>query len=456
MVVLYNLALIAALVVSAPWWLLRMARAGKYRAGLRERLGRVPLRIRAGEKRGGIWIHAVSVGEVLAIAKLAEELRREHPQLPLFISTTTAAGQKLARERYGEENVFYFPLDFGFAIRPYLRALQPHLVILAETEFWPNFLRLAKQSGVRVAVVNARISDRSFPSYRRWKFWLRRVLANVDLFLAQSEEDQRRLVAIGAAPERVNVSGNLKFDVKPPQKTPLSEDLRRRLQASAAFPVLVCGSTVEGEELALAGSFQALLREYPNGLMILAPRHPERFDSVAALMSSFYGGHLPGLPRLNFWRRSQLPTDAVLRGGVLLLDSIGELASLYSLATIAIVGGSLVPRGGHNILEPAHFGVPILVGPHTENFRDIISIFQQAQALRVVRAFREKDEQGNFGQVVRELLNDSAQREELGRRAAAVVRDQQGATARTMASLRTLLPKESAAELAGAKREIQL
>ena len=213
MVVLYNLALIAALVVSAPWWLLRMARAGKYRAGLRERLGRVPPRISAREKRGGIWIHAVSVGEVLAIAKLAEELRREHPQLPLFISTTTAAGQKLARERYGDENVFYFPLDFGFAIRPYLRALQPHLVILAETEFWPNFLRLAKQSGVRVAVVNARISDGSLPGYRRWNFWLRRVLANVDLFLAQSGEDQRRIAAIGARPERVEVSGNLKFDV---------------------------------------------------------------------------------------------------------------------------------------------------------------------------------------------------------------------------------------------------
>src|SRR5438552_927427 len=314
MVVLYNLALIAALVVSAPWWLLRMARAGKYRAGPRERLGRVPPRIRAGKKRGGIWIHAVSVGEVLAIAKLAEELRREHPQLPLFISTTTAAGQKLARERYGEENVFYFPLDFGFAVRPYLRALQPHLVILAETEFWPNFLRLAKQSGVRVAVVNARISDGSLPGYRRWKFWLRRVLANINLFLAQSEEDQRRLVAIGVAAERVQVSGNLKFDVKPAQKTPLSEDLRRRLQASAAFPVVVCGSTVEGEELALAGSFQTLLREYPNGLMIYAPRHPERFDSVAVLIASRDAGHLPCLPRLNFWRCSQLPADAVLRG----------------------------------------------------------------------------------------------------------------------------------------------
>src|SRR5437764_9569528 len=213
MVFLYNLALFAAMILSSPWWLLRMARAGKYRAGLGERLGRVPARIRAGEKRGGIWIHAVSVGEVLAVAKLIEDFHREYPRLPLVISTTTAAGQKLARERYGEENVFYFPLDFGFAIRPYLRALQPRLVILAETEFWPNFLRLAKQSGVRVAVVNARISDGSLPGYRRWKFWLRRVLANIDLFLAQSEEDQSRLMTIGAAPERVNVSGNLKFEV---------------------------------------------------------------------------------------------------------------------------------------------------------------------------------------------------------------------------------------------------
>jgi 3-deoxy-D-manno-octulosonic-acid transferase len=452
MVVLYNLALAIALVASAPWWLLRMTRAGKYRAGLRERLGGVPARIAASRKRGGIWIHAVSVGEVLAIAKLAEELRREYPNLPLLISTTTAAGQKLACERYGEENIFYFPLDFGFAIKPYLRALQPQLVILAETEFWPNFLRLAKQSGAHIAVVNARISDGSLPGYRRWRFWLRQVLTNIDLFLAQSEEDRRRLVAIGAAAERVAVSGNLKFDAKPPQKTPLSEELRQRLQTAAAFPVLVCGSTVEGEELVLLGSFQALLREYPNALMILAPRHPERFDALAALIESFDGGHSSGMPRLNSWRRSRLPADAVLRGGVLLLDSIGELASLYSLATIAFVGGSLVPRGGHNILEPAHFGVPILVGPHTENFRDIVSIFQQAQALRVVRGFGEKDNQGGLGQVLCDLLADSAQREALGRRAQAVVRDQQGATQRTMAALGALLANQPAPDMAGATR----
>src|SRR2546423_7585756 len=363
MALLYNLALFAAVILSSPWWLLRMARAEKYRAGLGERLGRVPARIRAGKKRGGIWIHAVSVGEVLAVAKLIEDFHREDPRLPLVISTTTAAGQKLARERYGEDSVFYFPLDLGFAVRPYLQALQPRLVILAETEFWPNFLRLAKQSGAHVAVVNARISDGSLTGYRRWKFWLRRVLVNIDLFLTQSEEDQRRLVAIGALSDRVEVSGNLKFDVRPPQKTSLGEELRRRLQASAAFPVLVCGSTVEGEELALVGSFQALLREYPNAFMILAPRHPERFDAVAALLPSLAES---GVPRLNFWRRSQLPIDAMLRSGVLLLDSIGELASLYALATIAFVGGSLVPRGGHNILEPAPFGVPIVVGPHTE------------------------------------------------------------------------------------------
>jgi 3-deoxy-D-manno-octulosonic-acid transferase len=452
MYLLYSLLLLTALVLSLPWWLARMLIAGKYRAGIGERLGRIPRRLLRTQNKRCIWIHAVSVGEVLAVGGLIAELRANFSEYRLVISTTTAAGQKLARERHGEANVFYFPLDFGFAVRPYLRALRPELVILAETEFWPNFLRLVKQSGAKIAVVNARISDRSLPGYRRWRGLLRRVLANVDLFLTQSEEDKRRLSEIGAPPERVEVSGNLKFDIKIPGSSPIVEQLRNRIAPGAA--ILICGSTVEGEEFALWGAFQVVLREFPDALMILAPRHPERFEAVATLAESFGAGmpqrsRLVGdMPKINFWRRSQLPANAALRGGVLLLDSIGELAAIYELATIAFVGGSLVPRGGHNILEPAYFGKPILVGPHTENFRDIIKIFVQAKALRVVRAFREGEQKGDLGATLLELLNNPAEREQLGRRARAVIQAHRGATSRTMNAIRILVQGDAASEVA--------
>ncbi len=472
MYLLYSMAVASALLLSAPWWLFRMLRHHKYRAGLRERAGFVPARLWSSDaardvasyvstsEHGSIWIHAVSVGEVLAVGQLIKELRAANPGTRIFVSTTTAAGQKLARERHGEENVFYFPLDFAFAIRPYFKRLRPRLVVLAETEFWPNFLRLAKKSGARVAVVNARISDRSYPGYRRWRGVLRTVLQNVDLFLTQSEEDARRLLDIGAAPDRVKVSGNLKFDVQPPQSVPLQQELKARLEQAEAFPVLVCGSTVEGEEFPLLGMFQQVLREYPKAVMLLAPRHPERFDDVAQLVSSCgvppgTYPHLPGLTRWNFWRRSQLDPQAALCGGVLLLDSIGELAAVYALATIAFVGGSLVPRGGHNILEPAYFGVPILVGPHVENFRDIIAIFHAANAVKTVRGFRVGNVNADLSEVVLQLLEDAAERQALGRRAAEVMKLHTGATGRTTKALQELMTTSASTNPLVTERSIQ-
>jgi len=205
------------MLASLPYWLYQMTRYGKYRKGLAERLGGVPARLRLPEERESvIWVHAVSVGEVLAVAGLVEKLQRRFPQHRFFVSTTTDTGQALARKRFGDANVFYFPMDFAFAIRPYLRALRPRMVVVVETEFWPNFMRLAHASGARIAVVNARISDRSWPNYRRFRGLLRRLLVNVDLFLAQTEEDAARLQDIGAPPERVRVTGNLKFDIPAP------------------------------------------------------------------------------------------------------------------------------------------------------------------------------------------------------------------------------------------------
>lgn len=419
---LYSVGLAVLLLLSTPWWVLQMFRSGKYRAGLAERFGRVPARLRRSPSDGAgcIWVHAVSVGEVLAVAGLIRELSAKFSGYRVVVSTTTATGQKLARQRFGAENTFYFSLDFAFAVRRYLRALRPELVVIAETEFWPNFLRLAHNAGVRIAVVNARISDRSFPRYRRVRGIMSTVLEHLDLFCAQTEEDARRLRAIGAPAQRVEVSGNMKFDIKLPSP-PLIGSLRTALKDAGA--VIVCGSTVEGEEPLVIEAFQQVRAKYPQAVMILAPRHPERFAQVAELLAT---------SQVRFCRRSQWDPSARLAGGVFLLDSIGELGAVYALASIAFIGGSLAPRGGHNILEPAYFGVPILVGPHTENFRDIVTQFARAGALRVVQDGQE------LATAFLQLLSNHAEREDLGRRAAEVVRQGTGATERTLAALERL------------------
>jgi 3-deoxy-D-manno-octulosonic-acid transferase len=425
----YSALLAAGMLLSLPYWLYQIARHGKYKTGFAERMGRVPARVIAAqgetpERKRVIWVHAVSVGEVIAVTRLVEELRRADPQNRIVVSTTTDTGQQLARKRFGEENVFYFPMDFAFAIRPYLRELQPELVVLAETEFWPNFLRLAQAGGACIAVVNARISDRSRPRYMRFRWALRRMLQNVDLFLAQTEQDSSRLQAIGAPADRVLLTGNLKFDVNLPAAAPIVENLRHAFAADGAGPVLVCGSTVEDEEPPLLKAFENLRVEHPRAVMILAPRHPERFDEVAILLQQL---------GIQSYRRSRWQGES-LAGQVLLVDSIGELAALYSLADVAFVGGSLVPRGGHNIIEPAQYGVAIVVGNHTENFRDIVAFFQKRDAVRIAGL-------AELPLVLMQLLADDSERRALGQRAADAIRLQTGATARTLEALQNLLGK---------------
>src|ERR1019366_4345400 len=274
---LYSILLLFALVVSAPWWLLEMLRHGKYRAGLGERLGRVPNRLLSQVADNTIWIHAVSVGEVLAISRVIDELKTQLPGWRIVVSTTTDTGQKLARERFGENNVFYFPVDLPFAVHAYLQVLHPKLLVLAESEFWPNLLHWARLSGAAVAVVNARVSDRSLPRYLRFQELLRPVMQNVQLFLAQSEEDARRLVRMGAPAERVQASGNLKFEVKPPLRPPIAA-VFSAIKREENGPLLVAGSTLDGEEAMLVEMFRQVLPRYPKAVMVLAPRHPERFD----------------------------------------------------------------------------------------------------------------------------------------------------------------------------------
>ena len=420
---LYSLALALAMLLSLPYWLYQILRHGKYRRGFFERAGRVPARLRARSSgEAVIWIHAVSVGEVLAVSGLVGAMKRELAEHRVLISTTTDTGQELAGKRFGEDNVFYFPMDFAFAIRPYLQALQPELIVLAETEFWPNFLRLVHASGARIAVVNARISDRSWPRYRRFEWALRRMLGHVDLFLAQTEEDAVRLQSIGAEAGRVQVTGNLKFDLPLPAPPAIVDTLRKSLDTDHAGPVLVCGSTVEDEEPPLLKAFENLRVSHTRAVMILAPRHPERFEKVVTILRQM---------EIPFHRRSQWQGET-LAGGVLLVDTIGELSALYALADVAFVGGSLVPRGGHNIIEPAQYGVAIVTGNHTENFRDIVALFQSRDAVRIATV-------AELPLTLMYLLSNDAERLALGRRAKEAMRSQMGATARTLHALNSLM-----------------
>ena len=423
MYVFYSLLLWIAALLSLPWWLIQMLRLGKYRSGLRERLGAVPARLHA-VRPGCIWVHAVSVGEVLAVSQLVTELQQKYPDRQILISTTTATGQNLARQRFGQDRVFFMPLDFGFAVRRYLMTLQPQLIVIAETEFWPNLLHLARKRQTSLAIVNARISDRSFPRYRRFNWFFRRVLAEVDLFLAQTADDAQRLREIGASTGRVQVSGNLKFDVRSNPQPSLVNGLRAAFSKDS--PVIVCGSTAEGEESLLLQAFKSVQEKFPGAIMVLAPRHPERFEKVAAMIAA---------AGFTLQRRSSWSPPQLIRSGIFLLDSVGELAAVYELADIAFVGGSLVPTGGHNILEPAQYGAAIVVGPHTFNFREIVSIFEQGEAIRVITS-------ETLGPQFLALLSQPQECKRLGALAKDLFAKHAGATRRTLEALAPLLSRQ--------------
>jgi 3-deoxy-D-manno-octulosonic-acid transferase len=443
--IVYNLALLVGLVLSAPWWLWRMATTHKYREGLGARLGNVPAHLRNSEdKRPVIWLHAVSVGEVMAVVRLVGELERAFPVHRILVSTTTRTGQDLARQRLGAERVFYSPLDLPWATRAYLDALRPELLILAETEFWPNLLAGCFRLQVPVAVVNARISDRSWPRYRLLRGLWKSFLSRLSLVLAQSELDAERLRVLGSTPERVSVTGNLKFDVRAVEEAEATRLLRA---LATGLPILVAGSTLEGEESAVMVARRCLLATHPGLITVIAPRHPERFDYVAALLDSSDVSWV----RRSAWRGQEPESLHALAGGqIVLLDTIGELASVYSVAAVAIVGGSLVQAGGHNPLEPAQFGVPIVMGPHYENFRAIVDGLRAQDALRIT----DKD---NLWPVLDELLTDREEAEAMGGRARAVFEEQAGATARCVDAISSLLDRGtggSRAADAAAERQV--
>ncbi len=426
----YNLALITVLLASAPWWLWKTATTEKYRDGLWQRLGHVPAWLRSlCVRKPVIWLHAVSVGEVVAVSRLVTVLDQQLPDFQVLVSTTTRTGQKLAQERFGIDRVFYCPLDLPWAVRAYLEAVNPRMLILAETEFWPNLLSACFRRRIPVAVVNARISGRSWPRYRLLRRQWGPILRNLSCLLAQSEVDAQRLKAIGCLPERVSVSGNLKFDVRETREAEATR-LLRTLGPGLRF--VVGGSTLEGEESALLEAWPELLRAEPELVMILAPRHPERFGAVAALLdrSGFRWS------RRSDWKgRADSELEPLAPGQIVLLDTIGELASIYALAAVAFVGGSIATWGGHNPLEPAQLGVPIVMGPHYANFRAITDYLREHDAVRIV-------DSEQLAQTLAELLTNGAEAKALGDNARRVFDQQAGATERTVRALEAVLARE--------------
>ena len=430
MMVVYSSLLLAVLVLGAPWWLLRMATSGRYRAGLAGRLGRVPEELRAVVAgRNVVWVHAVSVGEVMAATQLIRELKMALPWWVVAVSTTTETGQRLATERLTGSPVFYLPLDFAFVVRRYLRVLRPKMLVLMESELWPRLMEECAKDGVPMVVVNARVSDRSFPRYMRLRRLWRPLLVKVSLFLAQSKETAERLVKIGAPVERVRVTGNLKYDAKAASASAMTKRIGSLLHEAR---LVVAGSTLAGEEEALLAAWPAIHEAVPDAALLIAPRHTDRFDAVEELIRK------SGLP---FFRCSHLLVNSEaglidaaqeLGGTILLLDTIGDLAAMYGLGAVAFVGGSLVAKGGHNPLEPAQFGVPVMMGASYENFREIVDVMRESDAIRIVPT-------ASLGAAMVEMLKDEGAARAMGERGRAVFEAQAGATARTVDALMELL-----------------
>jgi len=446
---LYSLLLMVGLAVCSPWWLARIVR---YRAGLGQRLGRVPAALRAAVAgRQVVWLHAVSVGEVLAATRLVVELEAAlGAGWVVVVSTTTATGQALAKERFGmgspsgdSARVFYYPLDFAWCVRAYLRALRPKLLVLMESELWPRMLVECGRAGVPVAVVNARVSDRSFARGMRVKAVWGRVLRRVDLFLAQSDEDARRLVAMGARLDAVKAMGNLKYDVRAAKASRVAELIK---QAAAGRPIVVAGSTVDrisdktlSEEEMVIQAWDGQARREIGALLVIAPRHPERFGEIESVVMEFclakasdWQDGIRGNPPFAKNAEDGVPdssTSTTERLEVVLLDTIGDLAAVYGVADVAYVGGGLVRRGGHNPLEPAQFGVPVVMGPSYENFRDVVGKMQAVDGIRIVQ---DKDE---LETALVELLTDREAARAMGERGQRVFEEQQGATGRAVEAL---------------------
>lgn len=392
----------------------------KERLFLRERLGFSLKNIQSENK--SVWFHAVSVGEVLSLQNLIREVRESHPNWVIHFSTLTNTGMRVAREKLTDaDHIFFVPLDFACVVKKFFNVLKPTLFVSAESEFWPNILRVAKKKTCGVLLINGRISTRSFQKHYRFRWFSRRVLKNIDLFLVQTENDKERLERIGVRSEGIKVVSNLKSEIDLPlYDEKKSLNIKKNLSIPFTKKVIVAGSTRKGEERMLLDAFEKARKVRKDLLLILAPRHPERFDDVERICqdSSF-----------RVKRRTQTAADTPW--DIMILDTIGELAQFYALCDLAFIGGSLVPWGGHNLLEPAFYAKPVFFGPHMKNFAHLADTFIKAEAARIVS--KESDIFEMF------LMQDEKSIKIMGEKAKKTLNSLQGATEKTIKAIESVM-----------------
>ena len=435
---IYSFLLAIAFVALLPYFIYQAVFNRKYVGAIGQRLGFLPdiwpkaLNDGTGSSlRPVIWVHAVSVGETLASKPLIAALRSRFPQYSVIISTTTATGQAVAHSRLPDvDGICYFPFDWRFCARNALNVINPRIVILMESELWLNFLSECEARRIPVIVANGRISDHSFERSQKFGFFSRRLYGLITRFAMQSRLDAERAIALGAPAELVEVSGNLKFEIGAPDDSPRVIETAKTFALDSA-PLIVAGSTTEGEEEMILAAFEGLRKENAFGRvrLLIAPRRPERFDAVARLLKS---------SRLRLARRSS-PEGSCDSADVILLDTVGELASLYRFASVVFVGGSLVPKGGHNILEPALQAKPIIVGPHMENFRESAREFLRRDALIQLRGADFQSLTAELQGAFVNLLSDKNRAETLGSNGRRAIDENRGATARTVEIISELL-----------------
>ncbi len=414
------------LIVLSPVLLYRVLILGKYRQGWAEKfLGQVPRRT---STKNCIWFHAVSVGEVLQLQTVIQEFAKTQPDWEIWITTTTHTGHAVAVEKFPDHHVSYFPLDFSWAVKNAIHRIQPKLVVLVELELWPNFIRTVDRANIPLALINGRISEKSFRGYQKVRWLMRSLLRRFDLLAVQSETYAERLTDLGGNAETIHVTGSIKFDgLKPTRDNPQTQELRQSFGIENHERIFIAGSTQDPEEQIALETYEALRSEHPDLRLVLVPRHQERFGEVARLIEQ------RGLPLL---RRSSITQNGPVnsppqtdRKPVLLLDTLGELSACWGLAEIAFVGGSLTNRGGQNMIEPSAYGAGVLFGPNTKNFRQVVEMLLDQNAAQVVANAVE------FQALVRHWLAHPEEAAACGQRAKALVLSQQGATTKTVALL---------------------
>ena len=427
---IYNILLFSISFLALPFILFAMLSTKKYRSGLSQKVGFVPASILSklsGERP--VWIHAVSVGEVMTTIPLIRKLKKKYPDQKIVLSTVTVTGNYTATLNAKEADaVIYFPFDYPFIVKRVIRTINPKLFITLETELWPNFLRTLKRNHIPSVVISGRISKNSYPRYRWTRFFFSKVLKNIDAFYMQTDVDARRIMDIGAPRDRVVTVGNLKFDQSLPIVTEEEKaEFYKMLYVNEGQKIFIAGSTHRGEEDIILDIFQTLKKSHPDLILILAPRHPERFNEVAQLITRY---RLRDIKRTALTRQAQTnPYD------VILLDTIGELSKLYSIGTIIFVGGSLVPIGGHNVLEPAVHKKAVLFGPHMDNFLEISShLMNNGGGLQV----HTKKELLTHAQ---KLLSDDTLRNDLGEKAFEIISPNQGAIEKAMEIIETFIAR---------------